>query len=270
MPDFTLHTYRALLTAFQKAGYTLIPFRRYLEEEPEGKYVILRHDVDELAGNALKMATLEHQLGICATYYFRRVKGSDEPAVIKAIAAMGHEIGYHYEDLADSNGDTGAAYRSFAENLAYFRTYAPVTTVCMHGSSASPYDNRDLWRNGGLREYGIMGEPYLSTDFSRVYYLTDTGYCWDGTKYAYRDVAPNPFGLHFHKTSQIIRSLKAGEFPPHAMLLAHTLWTDSGWLWLKLHLRQIPASLFKRAARNNKYVYKLYALIGAKRKKSSK
>lgn len=61
--------------------------------------MVLRHDVDELAVNALAMARLEHDMGIAASYYFRIVKQSNNPAVIHQIVQLGHEIGYHYEDL---------------------------------------------------------------------------------------------------------------------------------------------------------------------------
>lgn len=43
---------------------------------PLEKVVILRHDVDRLPGNALKMARLEHEMGVQATYYFRAVSVS--------------------------------------------------------------------------------------------------------------------------------------------------------------------------------------------------
>ena len=63
------------------------------------KVVILRHDVDRLPGNALKMAGLEHGMDIAATYYFRAVPVSWDEGIIREIAGMGHEVGYHYENL---------------------------------------------------------------------------------------------------------------------------------------------------------------------------
>jgi len=37
--------------------------------------VILRHDIDKLPANALKMAQLEHDLGVAGSYYFRVTPG---------------------------------------------------------------------------------------------------------------------------------------------------------------------------------------------------
>ena len=70
--DFTLSTYRQLLTALQSCGYSFQTFEQFITD-PVEKVVIMRHDVDRLPGNALNMARLEHGMGIAATYYFRAV-----------------------------------------------------------------------------------------------------------------------------------------------------------------------------------------------------
>lgn len=258
MRDFTLKSYRSLLVAFQTAGYQFQTFEEFMEHPAEGKTVVMRHDVDEKAPNALKMAQLEHELGIRATYFFRIVKQSNVPEVIRGIEALGHEIGYHYEDLAMAEGDMDKAIESFQKNLAYFRGYYPVRSVCMHGSSTSKYDNRLLWETHNLSEFGLVGEPYLSVDFDKVFYLTDTGYAWDGGKFATRDVVTNHFGLKFHTTQQIVACIEAGKFPEKALILAHTLWTDSLAQWTMLHLREFLRNHLKLLAQNNRGVAKLY------------
>ena len=258
MRDFTIKSYRSLLEAFQKAGYRFQTFEEFMEHPAEGKTVVMRHDVDEKARNALKMAQLEHELGIRATYFFRIVKQSNVPEVICGIAALGHEIGYHYEDLATAEGDVEKATEAFRKNLAYFREYYPVRSVCMHGSSTSKYDNRLLWERHSLAEFGLVGEPYLSVDFGKVFYLTDTGYAWDGGKFATRDIVENRFGLTFHTTAQIVACIEAGKFPEKALILAHTLWTDSLAQWTSLHLREFFRNNLKLLAQNNKGVAKIY------------
>ena len=93
-------------------------------------------------------------------------------------------------------------------------------------------DNRLLWQQFNLADFGLIGEPYLSTDFDKVYYLTDTGYAWDGGKYATRDIVENNHGLTFHATSQIVESINAEKFPKQCMILAHTLWSDNICQWI--------------------------------------
>ncbi|MBR4390585.1 MAG: hypothetical protein IKT08_00550 [Bacteroidales bacterium] len=258
MRDFTLKAYRSLLEAFLQAGYRFLTFEEFLEHPEECKAIVMRHDVDELAWNALKMAQLEHGLGVRATYYFRIVKQSNVPEVIRQVVELGHEVGYHYEDLALAEGDEEKAMASFEKNLAYFRTYYPVRTVCMHGSSTSKYDNRLLWKSHWLPDYGLIGEPYLSVDFNKVYYLTDTGYAWDGEKIAVRDVVKTGFDLSFHTTKQIVDCVGRGQFPDQALILAHTLWTDRPFQWYWLHVREYIRNNIKHFARNNKTVAVVY------------
>ena len=129
MRDFTLKAYRSLLEAFLRNGYHFQTFEEMMVSPIEGKSVVMRHDVDEKAWNALKMAQLENKLGVRATYFFRVVKQSNVPEVIRQIEAFGHEIGYHYEDLAVEGGDEEKAIESFKEHLSYFRGYYPVKSA---------------------------------------------------------------------------------------------------------------------------------------------
>ena len=257
--DFTLTTYKKLLLAFQSAGYTFQTFEQFLSQPADGKVVVLRHDVDELAGNALKIAQLEHKLNVNATYYFRIVKQSNNAQVIKQIVEFGHEIGYHYEDLNMAEGNMEKAEKNFAKNLEYFRSFYPVRTVAMHGSSSGKFDNRDFWNQHKLADYGLIGEPYLSVDFTKIFYLTDTGYAWDGGKYAVRDVVENHFGITFHSTSQVVEAIQQGTFPKKCMILAHTLWTDSLLQWINLHLREFFRNRVKQLSQRSALVKKIYS-----------
>lgn len=258
MLDHTIKAYKSLLQAFVDADFRFQKFEDYLSNPLEGKVVILRHDVDELADNALKMAKLEHDLGIVSTYFFRIVKQSDKPDVIREIVSLGHAIGYHYEDLSLAEGDFEKAIESFEKNLSYFRQYYPVKVVCMHGSSSSKYDNRLLWEKYDLSDYGLIGEPYLSLNFDEIFYMTDTGYAWDGGKYAIRDVVENKHGLSFHSTEQVVDCIKAGIFPTQSMILAHTLWSDNLFQWIGLHAREFLRNNVKRLAQKNGIVAKVY------------
>ena len=236
-------------------------FEEFIASPLEGKTVVMRHDVDEKAWNALAMARIENVLGIRATYFFRIVKQSNVPEVIREIARLGHEIGYHYEDLALADGDMNKAIITFEQHLAYFRQYYPVRSVCMHGSSTSKHDNRKLWDRYRLSDYGLVGEPYLSVDFNKVYYLTDIGRAWDGGRYAVRDVVKNCFGLTFHSTRQIIDALDKNQFPTQTMILAHTLWTDSPTQWYYLQFREFTRNNIKLLAKKNKAVSILYRTL---------
>ena len=161
--DFTINIYHELLKTLLTQGFSFQQFSTYMQTSPT-QIIILRHDVDHLPGNALKTARLEHNLGIPASYYFRAVPESWDEAVIREIADLGHEIGYHYENLSFCKGNPDLAWEDFQANLVKLRKLAPVTTICMHGSPMSPINNLDLWKTHDYKALGIAGEPYLDVD----------------------------------------------------------------------------------------------------------
>ncbi len=139
MPDFTVNTYIRLIEALRNRGYEFQTFEQYLIQ-PEEKAIVVRHDVDARPRNSLRMAKIECKYGIRGTYNFRAKPQSWDESIIKQISEMGHEIGYHYEELSTFKGDHEEAIKAFKKNLEELRKLAPVSTICMHGSPTSKYD----------------------------------------------------------------------------------------------------------------------------------
>lgn len=254
--DFTLNIYRSLLQSLLKTGYQFLTFEQYCllakNELPE-RFIILRHDVDLKAINSLRTAQIEQNLGIAASYYFRVVPQSNQPSVIQQIATLGHEIGYHYEDMSLANGNPSEAIAHFATQLEHFRSFYPVRTICMHGAPTSQYDSKDLWLHYNYRDYGIIGEPYFDIDFSNLFYLTDTGRRWDGYKVSVRDKIPVyqdqwiGQGLVYHSTSDIIYAAQQGTLPSRIMITTHPQrWTNQPMAWLTEMVLQTAKNIVKR------------------------
>lgn len=218
--DFTLTIYKRLLNSLIEKGYHFQSYKDFIAS-PLEKVVILRHDVDLLPFHSLAFAKIQSSLGIKGVYYFRAVRESWNEKVIKEIAAMGHEIGYHYECLTTCNGNLEEAIKDFEKNLEALRKLAPVSTICMHGSPLSKYDSKDLWKKYNYKSYGIIGEPYFDIDFNKVFYLTDTGRRWDGDKVSVRDKVNSSFNFSFHSTDQIIDAVKASKLPDQIMFTFH-------------------------------------------------
>ena len=177
--DFTLSRYKDLCLALLDSSYTPLTVYSYLEGQKKNnnsKFIVLRHDIDRKCGNALRMAELEHELGIPSTYYFR-FPYTFKPDIIRKIQALEHEVGYHYEVLSKAKGDYEKAVELFEQELNEFRKIVDVKTICMHGSPLSKYDNRDLWKRYDFKEFGIVGEAYLS--IKDVNYFSDTGRSWN-------------------------------------------------------------------------------------------
>jgi len=233
MRDFSIDIYKELLKALQGQGYTFQTFSEYLKK-PAERAIMLRHDVDDRKLHSLEFARIQHSMGIVGTYYFRMVPESFDERVIREIEELGHEIGYHYEDMDFAKGNPEKAIALFDEHLGKLREVAEISTICMHGSPRSKYDNKDVWNHYDYKSYEIIGEPYFDLDFEEVFYLTDTGRRWDGHKVSVRDKVHQHFDLNFHGTKEIIETLNSGKMPNRIMFNFHPQrWTNYYSLWLR-------------------------------------
>ena len=245
--DFTLFAYNHLILTFQTQGYLFQNFEGYIKN-PKVKVIILRHDVDRLPGNSLKTALLENELGIRATYFFRTIPKTFRPEIIEQIADLGHEIGYHYEDLSLCNGNYESAIKHFESNLEKFRKIYPVKTICMHGSPLSKWDNRDLWKEYNYRDFGIIAEPYFDINFNDVFYLTDAGRSWNNENVSIRDKVKSDFKYKIHSTNDIINLIKNKNLANKLMINIHPHnWAEKRTQWMKILLWQNAKNVIKRS-----------------------
>ena len=259
MLDFSVKIYKELLKALKSSGFTFITYEDYCNGRiPEKKWIILRHDVDDRKLHSLEFAQIQNEMGIRGTYYFRMVPESFDQDVIKEIGKLGHEIGYHYEDMDFADGNREAAIQLFEKHLERLRDIAPINTICMHGSPRSDYDNKDVWQDYDYRSYEIIGEPYFDTDFDSVFYITDTGMMWDGFKVSVRDkVKFSKNWPQYNSTPDIINAVKDGSFPENCMMNFHPQrWTDRTDLWVKERIlqsikNQVKAAIVKRGLKKS-------------------
>jgi hypothetical protein len=240
--DFTLKVLKNLLISLSKYNYNY----SHNYNNDNFKTVVLRHDIDKNPGNALKTAKIENELGICGIYYFRIHPKVFKPDIITEIAALGHIIGYHYEDFSKNHGISNKAIISFQQNLENFRKIIKVKTICMDGRPLSKYNNLDLWKYYNYRDYEIDFEPYLDIDFSKVLYLTDTGRGWNLIKYSVRDKVRNPFNYHDKTTHELIADIEKGTLPDKLMITIHPQrWHDHFLPWLRELLLQRLKNIVK-------------------------
>lgn len=245
--DFTLKIYQHLLKTLTLEGYSFITFEDYCEGKIPDKYVILRHDIDKLPDNALIIAKIDFKCGVQSSFYFRSSKSIFKKDIIVQLHNFSHEVGYHYRDLVESKNNPKLAIESFKNSLKKFRELVPVVTIAMDGSPLSKFDNRDLWKNYNYRDFGIIGEPYFDVNFDEVFYLTDTGRCWDGDKFSVRDKVKSSFTQSYHATSDIIFAAKNGTLPDKLMITTHPQrWTDNRAEWLLEWVMQNIKNVLKR------------------------
>lgn len=95
--DFELPHYRELLENAKAAGYRFARFG----EGPEPGDLFLRHDIDLTLDAAVRMAELEAELGVTATYLlmtesiFYNLASPEGVAAIEQIRELGHPVGLH-------------------------------------------------------------------------------------------------------------------------------------------------------------------------------
>ncbi|MFO7751218.1 MAG: hypothetical protein R6V54_14110 [Desulfobacteraceae bacterium] len=232
MADFTSRTFEKLLQSFMKAGYAFQTVESFMDGPKKGMVAILRHDVDRLPENAFDVAQMESRYGIHASFYFRMVKPAYDEAVIKKTAALGHEIGYHYENLSRFSGRYELAIQDFEKNLGKLRRFYPVRTVCMHGSPLCGYDNRKIWNRYDYRDYGIIAEPYFDVDFNSVFYLSDTGRSWNHFSASFRDKVDSTFDIPVKSSNDLMDKIQNRELPNKVMINTHPQrWSDCPVRW---------------------------------------
>jgi hypothetical protein len=244
MADFKLTVYEELLDTLTEREYTFQPFIEFLEK-PARRVVMLRHDIDDRSENALQFAQIQYKRGIKGSYYFRMVPQSFNENIIKDIASMGHEIGYHYETMDSANGNIDKAYRQFCANLEELRKITSIRTICMHGSPRSPYDNKTLWDKYSYTHLGLLGEPYFDINFEDVAYLTDTGRRWNGSSVSIRDKVYGKYKFDFRTTRDIIKHIDM--VPDRIMFTFHPQrWTNNTILWFQEMVMQSIKNQVKR------------------------
>ena len=221
--DFTIHKFRSLSETVA-LSYPTVTMAEYFQGQHPDKFVIMRHDVDRMPGNALATAKIEHELGIRSTYYFRAIKSVFKPDIMKQIEDMGHEVGYHYEDLSVANGNHEKAIQLFTSNLERFREVCDIKTICMHGRPLSKYDNREMWKKYDLKDFSILGEAYLSVG-KGLNYLSDTGRSWNSKNNLRDHLASSNISVSAKTTHDLIGLIQSKELNNYYLLTHPERWS---------------------------------------------
>jgi len=265
--DFTYKKYSEIVKAIAETDYQVLSIADYIRaKELPAKFIIIRHDVDLDPFYQLKFAQLEHDLNIRTSYYFRKIEKVFKKEVIDQVAALGHEVGYHYEVFTKAKGDPKLALQIFKDEQAVFSETWNSLTVCPHGGSFvdnadgyslknmiklipklisgkkvfSHHVNFDMWENNRFEEFGIIGDAYRSVDFTNMLYLSDTGRSWD-QRYKRLDKVNSVINPKFdiRSSDNIIKVIKTGAVNQIYLLVHNEQWKDNYIDWLGWYAAQI-------------------------------
>lgn len=185
-------------------------------------FVIMKHDVEDKPGKALKISKIEHSLGIKATYYVHAffLKNPKSVRIIKEIAGLGHEIGYHFDVLDNNDGDKVNAIKEFREALLQFADKGfEIKTVCPHGNPLKKRvgysSNKDFFLDIEIQKmFSDLVDVYITFPdmVDKDYcYITDAGY-----SYSYRDAKSTKTDateelLPLNNKDEIIKMIQEGK-----------------------------------------------------------
>lgn len=99
---FTYDSYRHLICLLREHHYNLTDYYNYKEVQHP---CILRHDIDQSPVRALQLAKVETEMDVCSTYFvlltsdFYNVFSAKNRALLREMAAMGHTIGLHFDEV---------------------------------------------------------------------------------------------------------------------------------------------------------------------------
>jgi len=249
MRDFTHNIYIDFLESLKRNDFQFLRVDEFYNREFDENrpFILIRHDVDRRPKSSLEMAKIENRLGVRATYYFRTILKTFKPEIIREISNLEHEIGYHYESLANTNGDYKRAIDDFKKNLIKLRELYPIKTIAMHGRPTSKWDSRDLWKKYNYKEYGIVIEPYFDIDFKEILYITDASRKWNNDEVNLRDRVDSSFNFEFKETSDIIKMVEDKNAPKKIMINIHPEhWSKSSLEWYYIYIIRKTKNFIKK------------------------
>jgi hypothetical protein len=172
-----------MLDHIRRGGRPITPFC----SAPSGPCVILRHDIDFSIGKAFEMATIDCEAGARSTFFvlltapYYNALSARNLQLLRRIAAMGHEIGLHYdssivEDLesAEQSSRVASLARCLEEQLGL-----PVMSVAQHKPARARVRPVvpgfvDVRSDGFCREMAYLSDSRMKFGTDDVYAFLDS------------------------------------------------------------------------------------------------
>ena len=199
-PDFTLPGYRQLLEQL-KSRWQILPLCHGFTEPFKPESLLLRHDIDISPTLALPIAEIENSMGIRSTYFvalhlsynLHQPKNAD---AIRTIAAMGHEIGFHYDSNLYPN------QRSPERKLALLDRHVEILKdVCARSVVSIARHNPSLAKEGDPFKTAVKyHNAYDERLFRNTLYISDSCGAWrtGGLGPCWREPRPTRIYLLIH------------------------------------------------------------------------
>ena len=202
--EFTLKHYQTLLKKAKQSNYTFINYEDY--EKFNGKYIILRHDIDISLEKALEMAKIESLEGISATYFlmltseFYNVLSPYARKIVEEMSSLGHQIGLHFDPTTYHYSTKEELENIIQQEVQILSSIIQkkVTTLSFHRPSKEVLENNYQFE-------GLIN-TYSHVFFKDIKYISDSRKRW---------------------REETIDELIEKELFSHIQLLIHPIWWES-------------------------------------------
>ena len=178
---FSIEHWREVLERALEMGYRFCSFYDYAAGLKDAELtILLRHDVDTSLEKAIRLARIEGNLGIIATYFMRlhsrfyNPKETSARKLIMKLSQMNVEIGLHY-DLQHYQEAGGEPIKVLAEDAEMLGEMVskPIRICSAHRAGSLPPFNA-----GDVRRAGLLYEAYEPPFFNKVKYISDSRGQW--------------------------------------------------------------------------------------------
>lgn len=182
--NFSLKHYLGALELACEKGYRFFTFSDYeSSKSSNAKTIFMRHDIDSDIEHIVNdFASIEHGLGIRATYFFRltgnyNLFSPKNYRILKNLTTNGHEIGYHYDFEVFDMANPEKANEQFLASVALLELFLDREIV-----SAVPH--LPVRTNGFVlpKELcdctNIRFQPYSDVFFKEMKYISDSRATW--------------------------------------------------------------------------------------------
>jgi hypothetical protein len=202
--DFTRSNYRRLLR-LAREQYV---FRTFSDYQPDERFVLWRHDVDFSMHAARKLADIEAEEGITATYFlhlhseFYNLFEKDVVECVKVVAASGHALGLHFDTHFYDVSDTLELERLIALEREFLETVFGIQIGALSFHIASPFTQ-------ACRQRTYAGLVSANSG----YLQSEVGYCSDSNGY-----------WRFRRLEDVLRH---GDHPRLQVLTHPEMWQET-------------------------------------------
>ena len=115
--------------------------------------------------------------------------------------------------------------------------------------------NRLLWKKYDFQDYGLIGDAYISLDFSKIFYFSDTGIDWSSFKNRILDNIDVDYycdkGSLIESTDDLIEIIENEELEKICILTHPPNWSLGWFDFIKWRFLQVFRNFGKRILLKN-------------------